>query len=459
MPVAKDLCYKSSPTKDQTRENSMALRYFKSKTKARDSRNSESRSKEKKETFISYVKEYEDVLEQLKDDSDSVFVNEVEDSGVFDTDTMPDYTNTARSSSYKESSNSPMNTSISGSKSPTDQVKNQVCDSNTSGVSLSSERRLTSGNPEDPIYQVPPSRRVVEVQCKDALYDSENLVKEKEDEINQLLYSTVKEYPECGQYETPMSPDSLKQVDIKAVMFVSDASKSGHETNDSMLSLDKISQQRENTSQTLNDPDDDGDYIDMQGTAKPVLTRGKYMSCSAIDEKMNKTYKITERAAERAHSTRSAPPSPSLSASRLKKTLEINEKGESGITETGETATPVNIDTDEYICHDPLSTESTKTPKAATVTPYKPETEPPKTTSPLLARPFFQYTVEEVVQCFEMCALHQVAKVCKDESLDGEYFQDLSDEDLSSEPFCLSSFHIGKIQKIIDGWRPKRLTS
>ena len=71
-------------------------------------------------------------------------------------------------------------------------------------------------------------------------------------------------------------------------------------------------------------------------------------------------------------------------------------------------------------------------------------------------RPFLGYTVEEVVDCFEECALYQLADICKAEKLDGEYFRSLSDEDLTKEPFCLTCFHISKVRKIIAGWRPKR---
>ena len=43
--------------------------------------------------------------------------------------------------------------------------------------------------------------------------------------------------------------------------------------------------------------------------------------------------------------------------------------------------------------------------------------------------------------------------------MDGEYFQDLSDEDLTQEPFSLNHFHISKVRKVIEGWRPRRLVS
>ena len=94
---------------------------------------------------------------------------------------------------------------------------------------------------------------------------------------------------------------------------------------------------------------------------------------------------------------------------------------------------------------------------SATVAPYVPETRKPKPPIHSTVRPFIQCTVEEVVECFQECALPRLASVCKEEHLDGEYFRDLSGEDLAQEPFCLKHFHISKVRKIMAGWRPKRL--
>ncbi|KAL4240104.1 hypothetical protein ACF0H5_000898 [Mactra antiquata] len=68
---------------------------------------------------------------------------------------------------------------------------------------------------------------------------------------------------------------------------------------------------------------------------------------------------------------------------------------------------------------------------------------------------FYDYTVEEVAECFKNCAFIRLSQVCLDEQLDGEYFRDITEDDLVREPFEMNWFHISKLFKVINGWRPK----
>ena len=111
----------------------------------------------------------------------------------------------------------------------------------------------------------------------------------------------------------------------------------------------------------------------------------------------------------------------------------------------------------EYILPETDGTLEIRNPRPASVAHVMPQAA--KQTTPVRprARPFLLYTVEEVVDCFEECALPQLAHICKEENLDGEYFKDLSDRDFAQEPFLLNRFYVSKVRKIIAGWRPKRL--
>ena len=106
---------------------------------------------------------------------------------------------------------------------------------------------------------------------------------------------------------------------------------------------------------------------------------------------------------------------------------------------------------------DRVKSVTAERPLSAAIVPFIQETKPKPPIRPRMQ--FFLYTVEEVVECFNECAMPQLANVCREEQLDGEYFKDLGDEDLAQEPFCLKSFHISKVRKIIAGWRPRRLSA
>ena len=115
-------------------------------------------------------------------------------------------------------------------------------------------------------------------------------------------------------------------------------------------------------------------------------------------------------------------------------------------------------DTDgECAKEDRMISVTAEKPLSAAIVPFIQETKPKPPIRPRMN--FFLYTVEEVAECFNECAMPQLANVCREENLDGEYFKDLGDEDLAQEPFCLKSFHISKVRKIIAGWRPRRLSA
>lgn len=64
---------------------------------------------------------------------------------------------------------------------------------------------------------------------------------------------------------------------------------------------------------------------------------------------------------------------------------------------------------------------------------------------------FYTFTVDEVVECLNNCALGKLAKLCQHKHLDGEYFRGLTADDLEGEPFNMNWFHISKLFKVIDG--------
>ncbi|XP_060580240.1 uncharacterized protein LOC132737026 [Ruditapes philippinarum] len=68
---------------------------------------------------------------------------------------------------------------------------------------------------------------------------------------------------------------------------------------------------------------------------------------------------------------------------------------------------------------------------------------------------FYHYTVDEVVDCLNDCALTKLANICKADQLDGEYLTSLTTDELKEDPFNMNWYHISKLIKVIDGWRPK----
>lgn len=71
------------------------------------------------------------------------------------------------------------------------------------------------------------------------------------------------------------------------------------------------------------------------------------------------------------------------------------------------------------------------------------------------AEDFYDYRIDEVVQCFKLLALQEVADVCDRENIDGQFFKKLSDDEIKNY-FKLDTLHFIKIKKaIFDGWRPR----
>ena len=67
---------------------------------------------------------------------------------------------------------------------------------------------------------------------------------------------------------------------------------------------------------------------------------------------------------------------------------------------------------------------------------------------------FYDYTVEEVVQCFKQVALSNIAEICERERFDGKFFQHLSEEEIKTY-FDLKQLHLIKVRRTINGWRPR----
>ena len=420
----------------------MSTKFFRTKSKSRDGRESDSvKPKERKDsmrqTFISYVEEDENAMDEKESETDSVFGREKREVDTLNVVTDLDE-RIMLNISDGEFNGSFIKTEIPGSDSAEMKSKAQSSEKTKSKSQLSPKHPLSPKRSltltEDVFYQVPrQSTGVVNAMSFDGV------VGEKESDNDQPFYSNLDKLPESGHYEVPKSRNSLE--DVSLYSDVSDIN--GSNITESRVPLYDNAHQAGAISNTF---ETDGDYIDMQGAVKAVLSREKYKSCSAIEEKLGAKYENTLQ----IQTANSAPTSPLLTRSQ--------QEDDSSENDRHVTAT-IN-ETDEYVGPDPIEQETAKAPKSATVVPYIPETDPRRTSllSSSPTRPFVQYTVEEVVECFEMCALPQVAKVCTEESLDGEYFKDLSDDDLAAEPFCLSQFHVTKVRKIISGWRPKRLT-
>ena len=68
---------------------------------------------------------------------------------------------------------------------------------------------------------------------------------------------------------------------------------------------------------------------------------------------------------------------------------------------------------------------------------------------------FYGYTIEEVVRCFKMVGLPDMATKCEKEKIDGKFFEELTREEIKMF-FELESLHFLKVKKaIFDGWRPR----
>ena len=68
---------------------------------------------------------------------------------------------------------------------------------------------------------------------------------------------------------------------------------------------------------------------------------------------------------------------------------------------------------------------------------------------------FYGYNIEEVVRCFKMVGLPDMAMKCEKEKIDGKFFEELSREEIKMF-FELEPLHFLKVKRaIFDGWRPR----
>ena len=435
---AKDLSYRDIDTKQQSKQNRMS--FFRIKSKSKDGQDiSGGKPKERKlnslrGTFISYVEEEEGENAEIdKEDtvSENVFVGRElrEETSTQNTDLDE---GSMANADFNDASGSILKLEMSEPDSAKPKSDIQTSDDtktkspSTPKAHLSPKHTFT----EEAIYQVPrarPNAGGVDNAGFEGMAGAND----------QHLYSNLEKLAESGHYEVPKSP---RKIDDTSEIGNGDITESNVPSYVTIYDNAKLTHAKI--------PHLEDDYIDMQGT----VSRDRYKSCSAIEGKLDAQYENTTSVLEtlQIKTTRSAPNSPVM---RSLKPI-------GSCTERGQIAGDSSDETNVYVEPDPVERKTTRTPQSATVTPYIPETEPSTTSlsSALTTRPFIQYSVEEVVECFEICALHQVAEVCKKESLDGEYFKDLNDSDLTAEPFCLSQFHVSKVRRIIAGWRPKRQT-
>ena len=66
-----------------------------------------------------------------------------------------------------------------------------------------------------------------------------------------------------------------------------------------------------------------------------------------------------------------------------------------------------------------------------------------------------QMSVKELVLCLNQCALPQLAKLCDENTIDGEFLFDLQEHDLRDKPYSLNKIEMIKVKKMKEGWRPK----
>ena len=66
-----------------------------------------------------------------------------------------------------------------------------------------------------------------------------------------------------------------------------------------------------------------------------------------------------------------------------------------------------------------------------------------------------QMSVKELVLCLNQCALPQLAKLCDENTIDGEFLFDIQEHDLRDKPYSLNNIEMLKFKKMKEGWRPK----
>ena len=66
-----------------------------------------------------------------------------------------------------------------------------------------------------------------------------------------------------------------------------------------------------------------------------------------------------------------------------------------------------------------------------------------------------QMSVKELVLCLNQCALPQLAKLCDENTIEGEFLFDLQEQELRDKPYSLNKIEMLKVKKMKEGWRPK----
>ena len=300
---------------------------------------------------------------------------------------------------------------------------------------------------KEPIYQVP-RLCCSKTEHLEGFYLTSNASGKQATESSQLYHLNLNKSSENEQnHQNSKSLESLDQTNSDSLnqMDSGNINYSPVE-NDVFFSRNNSHSEYTKLHWPASTADVDEDYIDMQGFAKIPLSKSKHLSCSAIGDKRSLCFENQWHDMLPTEQSKSATCPPSVGGSVLQK-QDLNE----------------NTDTDQSnnqnVKWDILEGATKNTPISAAVDLSALETEPRTAKIRPKTRQFFLYTVEEVVDCFEECGLPQLAEICKEETVDGEYFQDLMDDELTQEPFCLGPFHVSKVRKIIEGWRPRRLVS
>ncbi|XP_067677953.1 uncharacterized protein [Haliotis asinina] len=75
--------------------------------------------------------------------------------------------------------------------------------------------------------------------------------------------------------------------------------------------------------------------------------------------------------------------------------------------------------------------------------------------APETAKDFESLSISELELLLNTCGMLDLAKVCRQENLDGCLLSSLSDKILKTKPFKLDSYRLQKLNSIKSGWRPK----
>ena len=66
-----------------------------------------------------------------------------------------------------------------------------------------------------------------------------------------------------------------------------------------------------------------------------------------------------------------------------------------------------------------------------------------------------QMSLKELVLCLNQCALPQLAKLCDENTIEGEFLFDLQEQEIRDKPYSLNKIEMLKVKKMKEGWRPK----